>query len=88
MIGLPKPTQLMSNLSFRPRPIDVNRAIPIFTDADAEELDDRDYGSVSGLSRSVPQMPTGMEAEEEEVRWYCLCRVAYFRSCHADTSRS
>jgi enhancer of polycomb-like protein len=56
----------MANLNFRPRPIDINRAIPIFTDAEAEELDDRDYTSVSGVSRGVPKMPTGMEAEDEE----------------------
>jgi hypothetical protein len=55
----------MSNLpfQFRPRPIDINKAIPIVRkEINPDELE-------PGLiSRGVPQMPTGMEAEDEEVR--------------------
>jgi enhancer of polycomb-like protein len=49
---------MLGSLSFRPRPLDVNKSIPIIRDL--PELDD------SNNNRSVPQMPTGMEAEEEE----------------------
>jgi hypothetical protein len=56
---------MLRDLSFRPRPIDVNRPIPIFHNL--PELEEREYGASGTSSRSVPQMPTGMEAEEEEV---------------------
>lgn len=44
--------------SFRPRPIDVHKSIPIFREY---ELDEKDVQSAR-----LPQMATGMEAEEEE----------------------
>jgi hypothetical protein len=49
----------LSNLAFRPRPIDVNRPIPIIR----HEIEDEES---AGVSRSVPKMPTGMEHEDEE----------------------
>lgn len=59
----------MSNLpfQFRPRPIDINKAIPIVRkEINPDELE-------PGLiSRGVPQMPTGMEAEDEEVRLFSI----------------
>jgi len=52
-------SEKMSNLTFRPRPLDIHKQMPIVrTDADF------DY---EGVSRSVPQMPTGMDPEDEEV---------------------
>ncbi|PRP84671.1 hypothetical protein PROFUN_07921 [Planoprotostelium fungivorum] len=51
---------MLRDLSFRPRPIDVNRPMPVL-----HNLPDLDADFAS-TSRSVPQMPTGMEAEEEE----------------------
>ena len=50
----------MSKLSFRARPLDVSKPMPVYM---AEELPDLpDY---SAINRAVPQMPSGMEKEEE-----------------------
>lgn len=50
----------MSKLSFRARALDPSKPMPIFL---AEELPDLpDY---SAINRAVPQMPSGMEKEEE-----------------------
>ena len=50
----------MSKLSFRARALDASKAMPIFM---VEELPDLpDY---SAINRAVPQMPSGMEKEEE-----------------------
>lgn len=48
----------MSSLTFRPKPIDLYRSIPVLKGTSAIET--------CGISRSVPQLPTGMEPEEEE----------------------
>ncbi|XP_011503738.1 PREDICTED: enhancer of polycomb homolog 1 [Ceratosolen solmsi marchali] len=50
----------MSKLSFRARALDASKPMPIFM---AEELPDLpDY---SAINRAVPQMPSGMQKEEE-----------------------
>lgn len=50
----------MSKLSFRARALDASKPMPIYM---AEELPDLpDY---SAINRSLPQMPSGMEKEEE-----------------------
>lgn len=50
----------MSKLSFRALPLDASKPMPIYM---AEELPDlQDY---SAINRAVPQMPSGMEKEEE-----------------------
>jgi len=49
-----------SNLAFRPRPIDINKPLPIIR----QEVEDEDVPT--GISRSVPKMPTGMDPEDEE----------------------
>ncbi|XP_063217641.1 enhancer of polycomb homolog 1 [Bacillus rossius redtenbacheri] len=50
----------MSKLSFRPRALDASKPMPIYM---AEELPDLpDY---SAINRAVPQIPSGMEKEEE-----------------------
>ncbi|KAL6047693.1 putative High mobility group protein B3 [Balamuthia mandrillaris] len=46
----------MSGLTFRPRPIDITKLMPIVR-ADFSE---------DGVHRGVPQMPTGMDPEDEE----------------------
>jgi hypothetical protein len=51
----------MSNLSFRPRPLDVTKPIPIIR----KELEEDPYDAAIG--RTVPLMPTGMEEAEEAV---------------------
>ena len=48
--------------SFRARQLDANKALPVYR---AEELPD--LTEFSTINRAVPQMPTGMEKEEESV---------------------
>ncbi|XP_078519466.1 enhancer of polycomb homolog 1 isoform X2 [Lissotriton helveticus] len=50
----------MSKLSFRARALDASKALPIFRCEDLPDL--HEYASIN---RAVPQMPTGMEKEEE-----------------------
>ncbi|KAJ1519519.1 hypothetical protein ONE63_004801 [Megalurothrips usitatus] len=50
----------MSKLSFRARALDAAKAMPIFM---AEEVPD--LPEYSAINRAVPQMPSGMEKEEE-----------------------
>lgn len=53
---------IMSKLSFRARALDPSKPMPIYL---AEELPDlQEY---SAINRAVPQMPSGMEKEEESV---------------------
>eukprot|EP00117_Sycon_ciliatum_P017813 scpid28498/ scgid4923/ Enhancer of polycomb homolog 1 len=50
----------MNKLSFRARALDPNKALPVYH---ADELPDlSDYNAIN---RAVPEMPTGMEKEEE-----------------------
>ena len=51
----------MSKL-FRARQLDANKSLPVFR---AEELPD--LSEFTTINRQVPQMPTGMEKEEESV---------------------
>jgi len=57
----------MSKLSFRARHLDPSKQMPIYL---AEELPD--LPEYSAINRAVPQMPSGMEKEEESVS--CSCR--------------
>lgn len=50
----------MSKLSFRARALDASKPLPIFRCEDLPDL--HEYASIN---RAVPQMPTGMEKEEE-----------------------
>ncbi|XP_067949506.1 enhancer of polycomb homolog 1-like isoform X2 [Watersipora subatra] len=50
----------MSKLSFRARQLDVYKAMPIYRSEEIPEVTD-----VAAINRAVPQMPTGMEKEEE-----------------------
>lgn len=62
----------MSKLSFRARALDATKPLPVFRCEDLPDL--HEYASIN---RAVPQMPTGMEKEEESVcfhlwkMWYC-----------------
>lgn len=57
----------MSKLSFRARALDASKPMPVYL---AEELPDLpDY---SAINRAVPQMPSGMEKEEECVSIACF----------------
>uniref|UniRef100_A0A8C0LRW3 Enhancer of polycomb homolog 1 n=1 Tax=Canis lupus dingo TaxID=286419 RepID=A0A8C0LRW3_CANLU len=53
----------MSKLSFRARALDASKPLPVFRCEDLPDL--HEYASIN---RAVPQMPTGMEKEEESVR--------------------
>ncbi|KAM4558852.1 enhancer of polycomb homolog 2 [Odontesthes bonariensis] len=52
--------QTMSKLSFRARALDAAKALPVYRSRELPELPDS-----AAISRAVPQMPTGMEKEEE-----------------------
>lgn len=56
----------MSKLSFRARALDPSKQMPIYL---AEELPD--LPEYSAINRAVPQMPSGMEKEEESVS-FCI----------------
>lgn len=52
----------MSKLSFRARALDAAKPLPIYRNKDLPDLTD-----CVSINRAVPQMPTGMEKEEETV---------------------
>uniref|UniRef100_A0A8K9UCK1 Enhancer of polycomb homolog 1 n=1 Tax=Oncorhynchus mykiss TaxID=8022 RepID=A0A8K9UCK1_ONCMY len=52
----------MSKLSFRARALDASKPLPVFRCEDLPDL--HEYASIN---RAVPQMPTGMEKEEESL---------------------
>lgn len=51
----------MSKLSFRARALDVTKPMQVLRPGDVPDLPD------FGINRAVPQLPTGMEKEEESV---------------------
>jgi enhancer of polycomb-like protein len=53
----------MSKLSFRARALDASKVLPIYVATEIPETLD-----ALAINRTVPQMPTGMEKEEESVR--------------------
>jgi enhancer of polycomb-like protein len=53
---------MSSKLSFRARALDPSKPMPIYF---AEEL--HDLSDYAAINRAVPQMPSGMEKEEESV---------------------
>ena len=50
----------MSKTSFRPRQVDYTKQMPVYLNDELPDL--HEYTTIN---RSVPQMPTGMEKEEE-----------------------
>lgn len=62
----------MSKLSFRARALDPSKPMPIYL---AEEIPD--LPEYSAINRAVPQMPSGMEKEEESVS--CQIFILYFQ---------
>lgn len=72
----------MSKLSFRARALDATKPLPVFRCEDLPDL--HEYASIN---RAVPQMPTGMEKEEESVCFYHsknvkIYAVVYFLFLH------
>lgn len=60
----------MSKLSFRARALDASKPLPVFRCEDLPDL--HEYASIN---RAVPQMPTGMEKEEESVCFFVADRL-------------
>lgn len=52
----------MSKLSFRARALDAAKPMPVYKSDEIPDLPD-----FAAINRAVPQMPTGMEKEEETV---------------------
>lgn len=52
----------MSKLSFRARALDPSKSMPIYRAEDIPDLPE-----YAAINRAVPQMPSGMEKEEESV---------------------
>ncbi len=70
----------MSGLSFRPRPIDISKPIPII------RADSEDYEEIIKLAVTVPKIATGMDPEDEEVRR--RPRHSAFRGPSTNTNRT
>ena len=71
----------MSKVFFRARALDATKPLPIYYGDELPDLPD-----FTPVSRQVPQMPTGMEKEEELVRApfvYFLFSLRHFKM--ADT---
>ncbi|KAG7273308.1 hypothetical protein CRUP_014418 [Coryphaenoides rupestris] len=65
----------MSKLSFRARALDASKPLPVFRCEDLPDL--HEYASIN---RAVPQMPTGMEKEEESNRCNRLPKLSALRA--------
>ena len=64
---------MTTKLSFRARALDAVKPMPIYIQEDVPDLKD-----LATINRTVPEMPTGMEKEEETVKTECLMYVARF----------
>ena len=62
----------MSKVSFRARALDATKPLPIFHATDIPDISD-----YSAINRTVPQMPTGMEKEEETVGEKFSCHMGW-----------
>lgn len=62
LISIFSGSSTMSKVSFRARALDASRPMPVFRADEIPDLPD-----FATINRSVPQMPTGMEKEEETV---------------------
>ena len=60
-------TEKMSKVSFRARALDATKPMPIYKACDIPDIKD-----FAQINRSVPQMPTGMEKEEETVSHFAF----------------
>lgn len=57
----------MSKLSFRARALDASKSMSVYECDEIPDLPD-----FTAINRAVPQMPTGMEKEEESVGFRML----------------
>uniref|UniRef100_A0A8C5SJV4 Uncharacterized protein n=1 Tax=Laticauda laticaudata TaxID=8630 RepID=A0A8C5SJV4_LATLA len=72
----------MSKLSFRARALDASKPLPVFRCEDLPDL--AEYASIN---RAVPQMPTGMEKEEESVLWGLICQFCKYQLSYGKENR-
>ena len=61
----------MSKLYFRSKALDIHRALPIYLSTSLPDISDS-----STINRDVPEMPTGMEKEEESEKHCQMALVA------------
>lgn len=81
----------MSKLSFRARALDAAKPLPVYRNKDLPDLTD-----CVSINRAVPQMPTGMEKEEELVRtcfiivclWGIIALASCYRGIHDELTHS
>ena len=57
----------MSKLSFRARALDASKPLPVYHADDLPDLSE-----YNAINRAVPEMPTGMEKEEESVSFFSI----------------
>lgn len=76
-----QPSIKMSKLSFRARALDPSKPLNIHV---AEELPD--LTEYSAINRAVPQMPSGMEKEEESVSFHKQILGGHFYLYAIDTT--
>ena len=67
----------MSKLSFRARALDAAKPMPVYKSHEIPDLPD-----FTAINRAVPQMPTGMEKEEETVSRFVCSLVSSPTSRH------
>lgn len=74
---------MSSKLSFRSRQVDYTKPLPIYFTNDVPDLAD-----MAAINRSVPQMPTGMEKDEESEHHLqrALSALQAFGACAATSS--
>ena len=79
-MGLPYFTELclVKMSKFRARQLDASKPIPIYLQEDIQDYTDFH----NATNRTVPQMPTGMEKEEESVRKQRI--LTWLRGRHID----
>ena len=73
----------MSKLSFRARALDAAKPMPVYKSEEIPDLPD-----FAAINRAVPQMPTGMEKEEESVRFASLRKRALSMAAMMDLARN
>ena len=81
-MGLPSLTELclVKMSKFRARQLDASKPIPIYLQEDIQDYTDFH----NATNRTVPQMPTGMEKEEESVRNQRILNLTWLRGRHID----
>ena len=72
----------MSKLSFRARALDATKPMAVYRSEEIPDLPD-----FAAINRAVPQMPTGMEKEEETVGFLSLSKPSFPLAAILDLAR-